>query len=106
MLGEILEGLTDPAMAEEVLAVVAGPEMLGRIEQAAAADGVPVGSLVASKVRHLLDHGGEEIWLDLIGAMNGSLQPAAVGVERVLAHAFPDPVRVRLTRVDAVRASS
>lgn len=98
MLGEIVSGLTNAATAEQVAAAVARPEMLERIRQAAQADGVPVGALVAHKVRHVVDHGGEEIWLDLIGAMSGSAQPGAAAVERVLAHAFPDPVRVRVTR--------
>ncbi|MBB5695285.1 hypothetical protein [Muricoccus pecuniae] len=98
MLGEILGGLTDPMRAEEILLFVGQPGMRERVEEAAAKDGVPVGALVASKVRHLVDHGDEEVWLDLVGAMAGSPQPAAAAVERVLARAFPDPVRVRLTR--------
>ena len=93
MLGEILQGLSDPARAEEFLTVVGRPEIRTRIERAAAADGVAVGALVAGKVRHLVDHGGEEVWLDLIGAMSGSPQPAAAAIDRVLARAFPEPTR-------------
>ncbi len=101
MLGEILRGLTDAATAEEVLAVVGRPGIRDRITHAAASDGVAVGALVASRVRHLLDHGDEEVWLDLFGAMSGSPQPAATAVERVLARAFPDPARVQITRVSS-----
>jgi hypothetical protein len=98
MLGEILGGLADPARAEEVLSLVGRPEVRERVLGAAAADGVSAGAMVASRVRHLVEHGDEEIWLDLIGAMAGSPQPAVAAVERVLARAFPDPVRVRFTR--------
>ena len=98
MLGEILDGLTDPARAAGVLDLVGGPAMRGRVHEEAARDGLPVGALLASRVRHLVEHGDEEVWLDLVGAMAGSPQPAAAAVERVLARAFPDPVRVRVTR--------
>jgi hypothetical protein len=98
MLGEIVGGLTNPAMAEEVIAAVGKPEILARIRAASEADGIPVGALVASKVRHLVEHGTEDIWLDLIGVMSGSPQPGAAAIERMLAHAFPDPVRVRIKR--------
>jgi hypothetical protein len=98
MLGQILRRLTDAATAEATLAVVGKPELRRRIERAAASDGVPVGDFLAGKVRHLVDHGDDDVWLDLIAAMSGSAQPAAAAVERVLGRAFPDPVRVRVTR--------
>lgn len=98
MLGNILSHLTDPATAEAALAVVSEPELRHRIASAAAAESCPVGALVAGKVRHLLDHGGEDLWLDLLGAMSGSPQPGAVAINRIMAQAFPDPVRVRITR--------
>lgn len=98
MLGEIVSGLTNAAMAEEVIAAIGKPEILARIQAASEADGVSVGSLVASRVRHVVEHGSEDIWLDLIGAMSGSAQPGAAAIERMLSHAFPDPVRVRFKR--------
>lgn len=99
MLGEILGGLTNPASAADMLDVVAEASVRGRIKAMAAAQGAAVGDMVAAHVRHLLDRGSEEVWLDLIGAMSGSPQPAAAAVERVLARAFPDPVRVRIRHV-------
>lgn len=101
MLGEIVGGLTDAAMAEEVIAAIGKPEIVARIQAASEANGVPVGTLVASKVRHLVEHGSEDIWLDLIGAMSGSPQPGAAAIERMLSYAFPDPVRVRIKRSGA-----
>lgn len=98
MLGDILGGLANPALAEGLLDVVAEAPARERISAAAAAEGVAVGELVAARVRRLLDHGSEDIWLDLVGVMASSPQPAAAAVERVLARAFPDPVRVRVTR--------
>jgi hypothetical protein len=95
MLGEIVGGLTNAALAESVISAVGKPEILERVRAASEADGVPVGALVASKVRHVVEHGGEEIWVDLIGVMSGSPQPGIAAVERMLAYAFPDPVRVR-----------
>ena len=98
MLGDILIRLTDPATAETTLAVVGQPQLHDRIASAAAAESRPVGALVASKVRHLLDHGGEDLWLDLLGVMSASPQPGAVAVNRIITLAFPDPVRVRISR--------
>ena len=98
MLGDILNRLTDPATAEATLDIVSQPELYERIASAAAAERRSVGMLVAGKVRHLLDHGGEDVWLDLLGVMSGSPQPGAAAVNRIVALAFPDPVRVRITR--------
>lgn len=98
MLGEILQRLTDAAAAEAALAVVSKPEIRERIEHAAAADDVAVGELIAGKVRHLLDHGDEDVWLDLVGAMAGTPNPGAAAIDRILARAFPHPARVRITR--------
>lgn len=98
MLGTIVSGLTASATAENVAAAVGRPETLERIRSAAMADGVSAGELIAAKVCHLLDHGAEDIWLDLLGLMRNSPQPGVAAVERFLDYAFPDPVRVRITR--------
>jgi hypothetical protein len=93
MLGDILAGLTDDAMAAEVADSVASEALRARIDAAAGAEGVPAGVLIAARVRHLLEHGGEEFWLSLLGRMSGSMQPGAAAIERVLALAFPAPAR-------------
>jgi hypothetical protein len=98
MLGQILSGLTNPATAEAVIAAVGRPELLERVRRLAADGGMPIGDLVASKVRPIVDRGGEDLWLDLLGAMSGSPNPGAAAIDRVLTWAFPDPVRVRVTR--------
>lgn len=97
MLGTILSALTDPTTAEKAVAAVARREVLARIRQAASTNGVPLGVFVASKIGHFIDHGGEDIWVDLLGVMSGSPQPGAAAIERLLAGTFPDPVRVRIT---------
>ena len=91
MLGDILGGLTEAASAEGVLAAVASPEVLERIRLDAAAEGVPAGALVAARVRHMLDHAGEDVWLDLLGLMSGSPQPGAAALAAMLSRAFPAP---------------
>ena len=91
MLGDILGGLTEAASAEGVLAAVGSPEVLERIRLDAAAEGVPAGALVAARVRHMLDHAGEDVWLDLLGLMSGSPQPGAAVLSAMLSRAFPDP---------------
>lgn len=101
MLGDILAGLTDPARAEAVAEAVATPALLLRIREAAAAEGAAAGALIASRVRHAVEHGGEEAWVDLMGAMAGSPQPGAAAVTRLLGRAFPAPERVRITRSPA-----
>ncbi|GEM_PF-2700901 len=98
MLGRIVGALTSTATAEETIAAIASPDMLQRIEAVAGAESATIGVLVASRVRHLMEHGGEDIWLDLLGVMSGSPQPGAAAIERILARAFPDPVRVLIKR--------
>mgnify|MGYP001545635093 CR=1 FL=1 len=98
MLGELVRSLTNAQVAEDAVAAVATPKIMERIRAAADADRLPVGALVASRIRHLLDHGTEDIWLDLLGVMSGSPQPGAAAIERIIAYAFPDPVRVRIGR--------
>ncbi len=98
MLGEIICGLTNATTAEEVIAAVASPELMQRIRATAVAEGTQVGALVASMMRQLIDHGAEDIWLDLLGVMSGSPQPGAAAIEQTIAHAFPDPIRVRIKR--------
>jgi hypothetical protein len=98
MLGKILAGLTDADSAETVVASVAGSDILIRIQEAAVAETMSAGALIASKVRHLLERGSEDVWLDLFGAMAASPQPAAAAIERVLALAFPNPGLKRSSR--------
>jgi hypothetical protein len=98
MLGQILQALTDADSAEVVLAQVGSPEIRHRVKRAAAAQSVSVGSMVAHKVRHLVDHGGEDVWLDAIGAMSGSPQPGVAALERLLSRAFPSERRPLISR--------
>lgn len=90
MLGDILGGLTDAASAEGILAAIGTPDVVERVRREAAAEGVAVGALVATKIRHMLDHAGDDVWLDLLGRMSGSPQPGTVAVEAMLSRAFPD----------------
>jgi hypothetical protein len=98
MLGDILSGLTDAASAEDMLAAIGGPDVVERVRKDAAAEGVAVGALVAAKVRHMLDHAGEDVWLDLLGRMSGSPQPGAAALVAMLSRAFPDPVEAGVTQ--------
>ena len=88
MLGHLLQALSDPDAAESVLARVGTQEIRQRVECEAAAQSVPVGIMVAQKVRHIVDHGGEDIWLDAIGVMSGSPQPGVAAIQRLLDRAF------------------
>jgi hypothetical protein len=95
MLGNILSGLTNAAAAEELLAAVGDEALLERVRAAADENDVTPGTYVAATVRHLLDHGSEEIWLDLVGKMANSQQPGAAALQAILLRAFPAPVSVR-----------
>jgi hypothetical protein len=92
MLGRILNGLTDAASAEALLADLCGPDVVERARQDAAAEGVATGALVAAKVRHMIDHAGEEMWLDLLGRMTAAPRPGITVLEAMLARVFPGPV--------------
>ncbi len=95
MLGNILSGLTNAAAAEELLSAIADEALLERVKAAADDNDVTPGTYVAATVRHLLDHGSEEIWLDLVGKMANSPQPGAAALQAILVRAFPAPVSVR-----------
>lgn len=101
MLGDIVAALTDSETAAGMAAAVCSHAVMDRINTAAAKDAVSPGALVSARVRHVIEHGGEDVWLDLVSVMAGSPQPGAVAAERMLAHAFPDPVRVRIARSGA-----
>ncbi|HUZ65483.1 MAG TPA: hypothetical protein VMU82_17400 [Acetobacteraceae bacterium] len=92
MLGDILGALTDAISAEAALAAVGDPAVVARVRRDAAAEGIGVGTFVACTVRHILDHAGEEVWLDLLGRMSGSPRPGVAALEVMLARAFPQPV--------------
>ncbi|ACK50455.1 conserved hypothetical protein [Methylocella silvestris BL2] len=100
MLGMILSGLTDAASAEDTLTAFGNPGLVERVRLDAAAEGVAVGARVATKIRHMLDHAGEDIWLELLGRMSGSPQPGAAALEAMLSYAFPD---LNATPVSAAR---
>lgn len=94
MLGNILGGLTNAAAAEELLAAIADEALLERVKAAADENDVTPGTYVAATVRHLLDHGSEEIWLDMVGKMANSPQPGAAALQAILVRAFPAPAPV------------
>ncbi|MDR3461639.1 MAG: hypothetical protein P4L76_04900 [Beijerinckiaceae bacterium] len=89
MLGTILGGLTNAAAAEDLLSAIGDQALLNRVKSAAEENAVSPGTYVAAAVRHLLDHGDEEIWLDLVGKMADSPQPGAAALQVVLSRAFP-----------------
>lgn len=91
MLGHILGGLTNAAAAEELLATLADEALLMRVQSAADEHAVTPGTYVAATVRQLLDHGSEDVWLDLVGRMANSPQPGAAALQAILARAFPAP---------------
>jgi hypothetical protein len=95
MLGNILGGLTNAAAAEECLAAIADEALLERVRIAADENDVTPGTYVAATVRHLLEHGSEEIWLDLVGKMANSPQPGAAALQAILSRAFPAPAKIR-----------
>lgn len=95
MLGKILGGLTNAAAAEECLGAIADAALLDQVRAAAGENGVTPGTYVSATVRHLLDHGSEEIWLDLVGKTANSAQPGATALQAILLGAFPASVRER-----------
>ena len=95
MLGNILGGLTNAAAAEEQLAAIADEALLERVKTVAHENDVTPGAYVAATVRHWLDHGSEEIWLDLVGKMANSPQPGAAALQAILLRAFPAPIKLR-----------
>lgn len=98
MLGALLNELADPMQAEAAIAAIARPDLLERVRSQSEAARTPIGTLVAAKMRQVIDGSGEDLWVDLLGVMSSSPTPGIAAVERMLSRAFPDPVRVRITR--------
>jgi hypothetical protein len=94
MLGNILGGLTNAAAAGELLAAIADEALLEGVKVAAAENAVTPGTYVAATVRHLLDHGSDDVWLDMIGKMANSPQPGMAALQAILVRAFPAPAKI------------
>jgi hypothetical protein len=90
MLGEILGPMTEADSAEAMLASLGRPGILARVREGARAEGLGAGAFVAARIRHVLDHAGDEVWLDLLGRMSGSPEPGLAALEILLLRAFPD----------------
>jgi nitrate reductase alpha subunit len=60
------------------------------LRHAAPEMGVAVGDRVVARIRNMLDHASEDVWLELLGRMSGSPQPGAAALEAMLDYAFPD----------------
>ncbi len=90
MLGVILSGLTEAASAEDTLTAFGSPAVVERARREAATEGVAVGDRVVARIRNMLDHASEDVWLELLGRMSGSPQPGAAALEAMLDYAFPD----------------
>jgi hypothetical protein len=86
---------TNAAAAEELLAAIADEPLLKRVQAAAGENDVTPGIYVAATIRHLIDHGSEEVWLNLVGQMANSPQPGKAASQAILMRAFPAPVKVR-----------
>lgn len=92
MLGDILKSLTNPAAVEAALLELGNGLVLDRVLIEAQAEGTTAGAFVARAVRHVLDHAGEEVWLDLIGVMARTSEPGGAALGIILAKALPNSV--------------
>ena len=93
MLGTILRNLTNPAEAEAALCALGNEEVVERVRRNAQAEGTTAGIFIARAVRHVLDHGGEELWLDLLGVMARTPEPGAAALGVICGSAWKtDPV--------------
>jgi hypothetical protein len=90
MLGTILRSLTNPAQAEAALAELGDAPLLARVRHGAEAESTSPGVFAARAVRHVLDHAGEEVWLDVLGAMARTPQPGTAALGVILAKALPE----------------
>lgn len=95
MLGDILRSLTNPAEAEAALLELGNAHLLERVHADAHAKGTTAGAFAARAVRHVLDHAGEEVWLELLGAMARTSEPGAAALGIILAKALPDSAGIR-----------
>jgi hypothetical protein len=74
-------------------AVTVNDAVLRRVRADAEAEGITPGAFAARAVRHVLNYAGEEVWLDLLGVMARTPQPATAALGVILSKALLEPVQ-------------
>src|SRR5688572_15151401 len=88
LLGDLIAGLDNEYVAEEVLMGLEDLALIRRANDAAREDDLDVGSFVSIAVRRYLNQAPPDEWTTLMSAMERSGDPASVLLKRALASAL------------------
>jgi hypothetical protein len=89
-LGRIIARLHDDAFVEETVAGLDDLMLLARLQQAADAAQVSLGTVASAVVGHFVQHADGEKWLALMTAASREHDPAAASLRRMLLDGLAD----------------
>jgi hypothetical protein len=92
MLGNLIASLDDPKVAMSLLAALDEPALLSRLGVAAEESGRLPTDIVGSAVRNFMETAPDDLWTQLISAMNRAEDPGLAAMRVILEKALPqDP---------------
>jgi hypothetical protein len=91
LLGDIIARFDDEAVAAETLVQLGDLVLVGRVRQAAEADGLTPGAFSARAVRLFSDTASDEEWVTLIGLMGRTTEPGLACLRRMVEFALAPP---------------
>lgn len=91
MLGDLIESLSNPKVACDLVAALGDPEFAKRLASVAAAQGRSPSDFVAASVCGFLDNACDDHWLQLIGIMSRAEDPGLAAMRAILAKALAEP---------------
>ena len=90
MLGELVEHLAEPGVAEASLVEAGELGLLARLTEAAAGFDAEVGDLASFVVRSWLARADDDAWVQLMAAMNRSEAPGLAALVLMLEQALAE----------------
>jgi len=84
LLGDLIERLSDPAVAAEVLLSLEPLALCARIGDLSRREGVTAGEFSARAIKRFIAKMSDEDWLTLVGLMSRSPHPGNVLLQRAL----------------------
>jgi hypothetical protein len=88
LLGDLIERLSDPVIAAEMLLSLEPLALAARVEEQARRENMAAGEYLARAVDRFVAVADDEEWLTLIGHMSRSHRPGSILLQRVVSAAL------------------
>jgi hypothetical protein len=95
LLGDMIERLSDPAIADEMLLSLEPLALCVTVRECASEDNLSAGEFSARSIKRYVAGASEEEWLTLIGLMSRSERPGVIFLKRALSAAVADSRKTR-----------